>query len=498
MKRVPHLPRFGLAVLLLFCLSPFLWGQIEGKPVLLVVRATPDAQLEIDGDKTRQTGEVRRFQSPPISVDREYTYTLLATWKQAGKELRAERKITFRGGQTVQLNLSTPDEPPLVEAFLLKGQLAEGEIALMNRLKSSPHDDQARLGLGGLQFIRAVERLGQSLYRYGLRSDKGQRLNVPFLRLPVPLNPKPERLTYPASRKILEVLITDLQKVEATLSPIQDETVKLPLRVGQIRLDLTGAGKPDDLFKTLLNHYMGGQRNIRPEDDLLIVFDRGDVAWLRGYCHLLMALAQIGLAFDWQELFDCTAHVFFAKVETPHEFLKTLKEAPGQGFFDLGGTDLADVIAFIHLIRLPIKEPARMKSALSHLEQMLALSKESWKFILAETDDDHEWLPNPRQKGVLGIPVRQEMIDGWLEFVEETEALLAGKRLIPFWRGDEKRGVNLKRVFTEPRALDLVLWIQGTAATPYLEEGPITKPAVWDRLQRVFRGEFIGFAIWFN
>jgi uncharacterized protein (TIGR03000 family) len=498
MKRFPHLPPVGLAVLLLFCLSGFLWGQVEEKPVLLEIRAAPDAKLEIEGDKTRQTGEVRRFQSPPIAVDRDYSYTLLATWKQAGKELRAGRKITVQGGQTVAVDLRTPDQPPLAEAFLLKGQFAEGETALMNRLKSSAQDDQARFGLGTLQFARAVERLGQSLYRYGLRSDRGQRLNVPFLRLPVPLNPKPERLTYPAFRKILEDLITDLQKVEATLSPIQDETVKLPLRVGQIRLDLTGAGKADDLFITLLNRYMGGQRNIRQDEDLLIVFDRGDVAWLRGYCHLLMALAQVGLAYDWQELFDCSAHVFFAKVETPHEFLTTLKDAPGQGFFDLGGTDLVDVIAFIHLIRLPIKEPARMKSALSHLEQMVALSKESWKFILAETDDDHEWLPNPKQKGVLGIPVRQEMIDSWLEFVEEMEAILAGKRLIPFWRGDEKRGVNLKRVFTEPRPLDLVLWIQGTAATPYLEEGPITKQAVWDRLQRVFRGEFIGFAIWFN
>jgi len=127
-----------------------------------------------------------------------------------------------------------------------------------------------------------------------------------------------------------------------------------------------------------------------------------------------------------------------------------------------------------------------------------ALSRESWKFILAETDDDHEWIPNPRQTGVLSVPVRQEMVDGWLEFLEETEALLAGKRLIPFWRGDPSRGVNLRRVFTEPRPFDLVLWIQGSAATPYLEKGPLTKPEVWARLQRVFGGESIGFAIWFN
>ena len=116
----------------------------------------------------------------------------------------------------------------------------------------------------------------------------------------------------------------------------------------------------------------------------------------------------------------------------------------------------------------------------------------------AETDDDHEWIPNPRQKGVLGVPVRQEMIDGWMRFLDESEDLLAGKKLVPFWRGAETRGVNLRKVFTDPRPFDSVLWIQGIGATPYLEDGPMTNPEVWGRLQRVFGGEFFGFAIWFN
>jgi hypothetical protein len=58
--------------------------------------------------------------------------------------------------------------------------------------------------------------------------------------------------------------------------------------------------------------------------------------------------------------------------------------------------------------------------------------------------------------------------------------------------------VNLRRVFTEPRPFDLVLWVQGTAAAPYLENGPLTKPETWSRFQNIFRGEFIGFALWFN
>jgi hypothetical protein len=391
--------------------------------------------------------------------------------------------------------LTAADSSP-VEKYLHTGQLTLGEKDLLAELARKPRDDQARFGLGILQFVRAVEHLGQSLYRYGLRSDRGQRMNLPFLRLPIPTNPRPEALTYAAARHILLDLLADLQKGESTLAAIQDEHVKLPLRLGPMRLDFAGGGQADDRFIILLSRYLG-DRNISKENDLLIVFDRGDVAWLRGYCHLLMALSEIALAHDGQELFDCTAHLFFAKAETPHKFLTETRSGPR--IFDVGdGVDVVDLIALIHLVRMRVQEPARMKAALGHLEQMLALSRESWKFILAETDNDHEWIPNPRQTGVLGVPVRQDMIDGWLEFIAEAEALLAGKRLIPFWRGDATRGVNLRRIFTEPRPFDLVLWVQGTGATPFLEKGTLTKPAVWARLQRVFGGEFIGFALWFN
>ena len=388
-------------------------------------------------------------------------------------------------------------EPPLVEKYLHDGKLADGEKALLAELLQNPKDDQTRFGLGTLQVVRAVEHLGQSLHCYGLRSDRGQRLRIPFLRLPGPTNPKPEAITYAAARKILQELIDDLKKAEATLAEVRDDKVKLPLRVGLIRLDLAGDGKAGDRFSTILSRYLGIREGAAKDADWLVAFDRGDVAWLRGYCHLLMALSEVAMAHDGQELFDCTAHIFFAKVQTPHKFLASLPDDEG-GPLDIRGFNIADLIAFVHLIRMPVKEPDRMKAALTHLERMLALSKESWKYILAEEDDDHEWIPNPKQKGVLGIPIRREMIESWLETVNEAEALLAGERLVPFWRGTEKRGVNLRRVFTEPKTLDLVLWVQGTAATPYLEDGTLTKPEVWQRLLRVFGGEFIGFAFWFN
>ena len=209
-----------------------------------------------------------------------------------------------------------------------------------------------------------------------------------------------------------------------------------------------------------------------------------------------MTFTEAYLAHDGQELFDHSAHLFFPKAVSPYTFLGPTPPDRVAGIDEMA---ILDAIAMIHVLRLPVKEPARMKAVLAHLESMIALSRESWKYIVAETDNDNEWVPNPRQQSVLpGGAVNGNMVDAWMTFLDEAEAILRGKKLVPFWRFGEERGVNLRRVFTEPRTFDLVLWFQGTAATPYLEKGPLTKPETWRRLQNVFRGEFIGFAFWFN
>ena len=81
--------------------------------------------------------------------------------------------------------------------------------------------------------------------------------------------------------------------------------------------------------------------------------------WLIGYTHLLSALPEIALAYDEQELFNRTAHVFFANPKTPYEYLKNGPKAMDFGM----GVDIADAVAFVHLMNFPVKEPKRMESA---------------------------------------------------------------------------------------------------------------------------------------
>ena len=405
-------------------------------------------------------------------------------------------------------------QAPLAAKYLLEGKLSEGSMALDERLRVEPRDDQARFGLGVIQFIQTFEHVGGSFYKFGLRTEKA------FLRPPaeirefLPQNPNPEKLTYSGARQMVQAFVDDLARVEATLAQINDPNVKLPLQVGQIKMDPFGQGKPISAAFLFGRIDGPGSEMSKKSEKFTIGFDRGDVCWLRGYCHLLSAIGEILLSVDGKKAFECSAHLLFEKVETPHAFLLEDRSALDSNFLE-NLPVISDVISFFHqLIRLPVKESARTKAALAHMEAAVAQGKEQWKHILAETDDDNEWLPNPKQTSVIGIKITREMIDTWLETLTEAEQVLQGKMLIPFWRGKPGsngvnsngvnfKGVNFRRVFTEPQTFDLVEWIQGPGATPYLEAGTITKfadPRLFRKLDSAFGGAWgiIGFGFWFN
>jgi hypothetical protein len=396
-------------------------------------------------------------------------------------------------GGVLELVLPVGPSSP-VEEYLNRGDLAGGVKAMNDALAANPGDDQTRFSLGVVQFLQGVEHLSQSMYKFGLRTEDAREL----INLPIPDNAKPQIIGYEDTRKILTQFRADVLKAEATLALVKDPAVKLPIHIGMVKLDFTGDGHPSDnttLWKVLASMWQNPDINDAKARKFYICFDLGDVYWLRGYCHLLAGLSDMVLAYDEKDLFDRTAQIFFKAVDSPFPFLQT-----GKRVFDMDGVDVADVIAFVHLLHFPLKDPLQLLDAQSQFKQMIACSRTSWKLILAETDDDHEWIPNPRQHTVLPhVMVTQEMIDAWLRFLDEADDILDGKKLIPFWRGDGTQGVNLAKLFfTNPQPFDLVLWIQGTGVAPALEKGKLTDTDVYKNLDRVFSGDVFSFGAWFN
>ena len=361
------------------------------------------------------------------------------------------------------------------------------------------------MALGLTQFLQAIEGLGQANYRYGLISKHARQ--IPLARLPVPLNEKPEQISYETLRGIVTEFEGRLKKAEATLAEVDTTEVRLDFFIGRARLDLDGnkvLGDEETLWKIFSAINTGV--NAEQGTSFLVGMDGADVHWLRGYCHVLMAMCDVFMAHDERQLFERCGHLLFTNVDSP--YLVAQEAARDINDFDM--PTIFDAIATIHLINFPMIDRDRMKSAHSHLLAMVAQSRLTWSRANAETDNDHEWMPNPDQDSVMQMRVPREMITGWSSVLDELEAILEGKKLVPYWREyyqnvfgrpeipEHGKGINLKKVFHEPRDFDLVLMIQGTNAEPYLEEGDLSTPEAWDRLTRVFRGQFFGFAVWFN
>lgn len=322
--------------------------------------------------------------------------------------------------------------PPLAERFLHEGRFADGETASLLALDANPADEEARFGLGVIQFLRAVENLGRALYEYGAVSENATQ---PFLRLPVPGNQNPSTVSYQEFGRVLDGFAADLSRAEATLADIKDDDVKLRLRLAGITFDFTGAGKDRATLLELLTRLTGGRLDLQKANpDFRVHFDRGDVAWLRAYCHLLSAMVESYRAVDEEVGFEQRVEGIFPKVE---ESTEELESEWWQG--------------------LTVADRPRLRRMRLHLVAVCELNRETWKHIRKETDDDHEWLPHPKQSDQLGLPLTDERIDGWLAMMAQLEGLLKGERLVPsnllvivHGRHEPGQGLNLRKLLDDP------------------------------------------------
>jgi uncharacterized protein (TIGR03000 family) len=73
------------------------------------LRVPANAEVWVDGVKTRQTGESRYYYSPPLTPNRQYTYQLRIRWTKDGKPVEKTLRILVSAGVTVR-----HDVPPSV------------------------------------------------------------------------------------------------------------------------------------------------------------------------------------------------------------------------------------------------------------------------------------------------------------------------------------------------------------------------------------------------
>lgn len=388
----------------------------------------------------------------------------------------------------------------LVREHLYAGTLVAGETVFAAKVDSDHGDREARFGLGLVRFAHAVERFGRSLYRYGLTPPK--TMSVPLLRFPVPANPTPEPITYQAFRDILKVFDDDLASAEAALQKVGDDDVAIVVDLARVRFDFRGDGRAaqDESLGYILGRLaqQPGARTVASDAPLEVRFDTGDAAWLAAYSHALMALCDFLLAHDFHATYDAVFHRFFPRSQAPLAgALAQPLPSDSMGNMLPDAEIAADAIGLVHTINWPVTDAIRMRAARQHLKSVLAASRHSWSLIVAEADDDREWLPNPRQTSVaIGMRVRQQQIDAWMTALDEVDANLDGRVLVPHWRF--RRGIDLKAFFEQPETFDLVMLLTGAGAVAYLRDGPITSSERWRKIMEAFEDNFFAYALWFN
>jgi hypothetical protein len=108
-------------------------------------------------------------------------------------------------------------------------------------------------------------------------------------------------------------------------------------------------------------------------------------------------------------------------------------------------------------------------------------------------------VPGPRQTSLFPqLPVTDETVAGWMSFLDQAEGVLEGRYLIPHWRFDRSQGLNIRRMFEEPRTLDPVLIIAGPGAIPYMEAGPLAPDSTMETGMGLIGGGLLGYFLWFN
>lgn len=405
----------------------------------------------------------------------------------------------FSGGAMAQ-----DDTAEILRDHLYEGRLAEGR-AVMAAL--AEEDAAAAFGLGVITLFEGIEGLAQPLYRHGFNPERGIAVSPFFGMEPAPGEMRePEPLTYEQLRGYLEAFSADMDAALPLLLAASEGEFAVEIDVAKIRIDIDGDGAASEAESVgaFLAMATGAGRRLdmgtgmAPEMVLpgsVFAFDAADAIWLAGYSQVLAAQSDFLLAHDFETFFEAALHRLFPGAGLPMETYAS----DGQLVMDRD-TDalLADAIAMIHTINWPIIERERLLAVRDRALAMIDLSRRNWEAILAETDDNREFIPAPDQTPVAPqMEVTKPMVEAWLETLDVTEAIVRGELLLPHWRY-KTLGFDLAAWVEGAERTDFVLLFTGLDALAYLKEGDIADAGSFAAANAVFGGSVWNYALWFN
>ena len=368
-----------------------------------------------------------------------------------------------------------------------------GLTATESRLAALPTPtDEEKFALGGVRFLGALEDAMQRRWLSGMTDTTGV---LPFLRTPIPENPNPGLPDPGLITAVFTNAAVAMENARTPLTAIPDNSpFGMELSLADVWFDIdsngarqTGEGLVDVLGPMLMGWEWENRDAATPAP--VIRFDVADAAWLSAYTHMLSGFAGIVLAYDPTAAVTQT----MAASASLRALDPTYRDADEYNI-----NAAINLVATLDLALSQTPDAARMANAKADFLAMVADNRHFWALVEAESDNTREWLPNDRQKSAMGVELPQGAGKAWMAILTDADGLLQGTKLLPYWNVGTAAGLNVERMFSDPRAIDLVGWIQGWAALPYLQQGDVVSGASWAAFEGMIAGDAMVFALYLN
>jgi hypothetical protein len=203
-------------------------------------------------------------------------------------------------------------------------------------------------------------------------------------------------LDHEQGRAVWHEFATALEGVDRDLAIVaEDPSFSLELCLACWEHDWNRNGRVDDRDRKLFEVEYDGKGGQLADDDPrrrpTYRFDVGDADWARAMVSFQRAFVEIVLAYRWNELDKL-----------------------------LGRGDKRIVIR--------LADAERVKHARKLIVAALEYSDRSRAAYLAETDDDREWLPNPRQKNhPMPLEITPQIYETWAKTTGDVRRMLASE-----------------------------------------------------------------------
>jgi hypothetical protein len=386
------------------------------------------------------------------------------------------------------LVLSTPLSAETISEEIARTGLGPTEA----RLSALPSPTNEELfALAGLHFLGGVEQALQLRWQTGVQADWSE---LPILRLPIPENPDAIPFQAADFTALIRNLDGDMDAARAALTQLGDKPFALPIRMADLWFDINANGARDEGegIAEVTGMALGGGRGMGVAvEDPVITFDTADAAWLAAYTHFLSGFASTALAYDpepaIQRILDSSKAIYALWGDTP----------PDNAMDMMFGRQV-DRAAMVLTALSKTPDQALAQDAYGHFLSMIAENRRFWSLVALETDNAGEWVPNDAQVSGLGLMMPPGTGERWQAVLADAEKALKGELLMPHWRFGAEAGINLRKAFEDPPAVDLITWIQGEGLLPYAEKGPRMSMTAWRDFEDFVQGDAMLFAVFLN